>query len=278
MFDRFKRSMDLIKASATVLRQDTHLLVFPLISGIAAMLVALGFVLPAFGLDLLGDEPNEPLLYSGLFLFYVTQYFVIFYFNVALVGATMIRMDGGTPTIGDGLRIANARIGNILGYAVIAATVGVILQTLQERLGFVGRIIVGMIGVGWTVATALVVPVLVARDKGPIDAIKDSAQMFRQTWGENVIGQVGMSFAFTMLYMAWFLGGAGLLGLGLYLGSPFLVALVVVAGVLGFLFLCLVQVALGGIYSAALYRYASGGSASTGFDNGALQAAFVPKN
>lgn len=278
MFDRFKRSMDLIKASATVLRQDTHLLVFPLISGVAAMIVALGFVLPAFGLDLLGEEPNEPILYSGLFLFYVTQYFVIFYFNVALVGATMIRMDGGTPTVGDGLRIANARIGNILGYAVIAATVGVILQTLQERLGFVGRIIVGMIGVGWTVATALVVPVLVARDKGPIDAIKDSAQMFKQTWGENVIGQVGMSFAFTMLYMAWFLGGAGLLGLGLYLGSPFLVALVVVAGVLGFLFLCLVQVALGGIYSAALYRYAAGGNPSTGFDNGALQAAFLPKN
>jgi len=277
MFDRFKRSMDLIKASATVLRQDTHLLVFPLISGVAAVLVAMGFLLPAIGLDLLGDEPNAPVVYSGVFLFYVTQYFVIFYFNVALVGATMIRMDGGSPTIGDGLRIANSRLGSILGYAVISATVGVILRALQERLGFVGRIIVGMIGVGWTVATALVVPVLVARDKGPIDAIKDSANMFKQTWGENVIGQVGMSFAFTMLYMAWFLGGVGLLAFSLYLGSPFLVALVAVVGVLGFLFVCLVQVALGGIYSAALYRYASGGNASTGFENGALQAAFLPK-
>ncbi|UUZ47783.1 DUF6159 family protein [Massilia sp. B-10] len=72
---------------------------------------------------------------------------------------------------------------------MIAATVGVILRAIQERVGFLGRIIVGMLGVGWTIATFLVVPVLVARDKGPVDSIKDSAALLKQTWGENVIGQ-----------------------------------------------------------------------------------------
>ena len=189
MFDRLSRSWDLVKASATVLRQDKHLLVFPFFSGLASLAVVLCFALPIFGLKAYDHlDGNNAMVYSTAFLFYVVQYFVIFYFNVALVGATMIRMDGGAPTLGDGLRIANSRLGPILGYAVIAATVGVILRAVQERVGFLGRIIVGMLGVGWTIATFLVVPVLVVRDQGPIESIKDSAGMLKRTWGENVIG------------------------------------------------------------------------------------------
>jgi hypothetical protein len=278
MFDRFKRSYELVKASAAVLRQDTHLLVFPLISGLASLAVVLCFALPMFGLkafDGLGD--NDAMLYSTAFAFYVVQYFVIFYFNVALVGATMMRLDGGAPTIADGLRIANGRLGAILGYAVIAATVGMILRAIQERVGFLGRIIVGMLGVGWTVATFLVVPVLVVRNTGPIDSIKDSASLLKQTWGENVIGQVGMSAFFGLLYGALFLGGAGLLGLAAYTGSMVLVGVVVVAFVLLLLTGFLVQSALVGIYSAALYRFAANGEAGMGFDNHALQGAFMAK-
>ena len=278
MFDRLKRSADLVKASATVLRQDTQLLVFPLISGIASIVLLLCFVLPVFGLkafDGVGDHAG--MWYSGAFVFYVVQYFVIFYFNTALVGATMLRMDGGTPGLGDGLRIANARIGTIFAYAVIAATVGVILRAIQERLGFVGRIIVGMLGVGWTVATYLVVPVLVARDTGPIESIKESAGLLKQTWGENVIGQAGMSLFFGLLQTGIVLSTLALAGLGVYLGSPLLVALAVVLGVGCVMALVLVQSALSGIYAAALYRYAANGSDSLGFNNGVLQAAFQPK-
>jgi hypothetical protein len=279
MFDRFTRSFALVKAAAGVLRQDTQLLVFPLISGLASLAVVLCFALPMFGLRAFDgmDGPHDAMLYSTAFAFYVVQYFVIFYFNVALVGATMLRLDGGAPSVRDGLAIANARLGAILGYAVIAATVGVILRAIQERVGFLGRIIVGMLGVGWTVATFLVVPVLVARDKGPIESIKDSASLLKQTWGENVIGQAGMSVFFSLLYVALFLGGAGLVALAVYTGSTALIVLVAVAFVLLLLTGFLVQSALSGIYSAALYRYAANGEAGLGFDNGALQAAFQPK-
>ena len=81
----------------------------------------------------------------------------------------MIRLDGGSPTLGDGLRIANGRIGTILGYAVISATVGVILRAIQERVGFIGRLIAGLLGAGWAVATFLVVPVIVTSDRGAIE-------------------------------------------------------------------------------------------------------------
>jgi hypothetical protein len=278
MFDRFKRSADLVKVCATVLRQDTHLLVFPFISAIASIMVVLCFALPIFGLNALdGLGENNAMVYSGAFLFYVVQYFVIFYFNVALVGATMIRMDGGTPTVKDGLAVANSRIGSILGYAVIAATVGMVLRAIQERVGFLGRIIVGMLGVGWTVATFLVVPVLVARDTGPIQSIKDSAELLKRTWGENVIGQAGMGLFFSLLTFAIIIGGVALAGGALYLGSVALAVLVLALGVVLLLFSFLVQTALSGIYSAALYRYASGRGESIGFDNGVLNAAFQAK-
>ena len=278
MFDRFTRSYALVKASAAVLRQDTHLLVFPLISGLASLAVVLCFALPMFGLKAFdGMSGQDTLLLSTGFAFYVVQYFVIFYFNVALVGATMMRLDGGAPTVGDGLRIANGRLGAILGYAVIAATVGMILRAIQERVGFLGRIIVGILGVGWTVATFLVVPVLVARNTGPIDSIKDSASLLKQTWGENVIGQAGMSLFFSLLYVAMFVGGAGLLMLAATTGSMVLVGLVIGAFVLLLLTGFLVQSALAGIYSAALYRFAANGEAGLGFDNSALQSAFLAK-
>ena len=278
MIERFRRSFALVKASATVLRQDTHLLVFPLISGLASLLVVLCFALPMFGLKAFdGMDGNDAMVYSTAFAFYVVQYFVIFYFNVALVGATMMRLDGGSPTVRDGLNIANSRLGAILGYAVIAATVGMVLRAIQERVGFLGRIIVGMLGMGWTIATFLVVPVLVVRNTGPIASIKDSASLLKQTWGENVIGQVGMSFFFSVLFFALILGGAGLMTLAVMSGSVVLMGLVAVAFVLLVLSSFLVHSALSGIYSAALYRYAANGQSGLGFDNGALQNAFQPK-
>src|SRR6266571_1418244 len=130
MSDRFSRSFALVKASAAVLKTDPHLLVFPLASALSMVAVVLCFALPMFGLaafdGLRAGPDGSALVYSTGFLFYVVQYAVIFYFNAALVGAAMMRLDGATPTFGDGLRIANSRFGAILGYAVIAATVGII--------------------------------------------------------------------------------------------------------------------------------------------------------
>ena len=179
MFERLSRSWQLVKASGAVLQQDKELLLFPLISSIVTVAVVAAFLLPLFGLGALdglgGGGPVPVAAYVVAFLFYLCQYFVIFYFNAALVGAAMIRLDGGNPTLSDGLRIANSKAMNILGYAAIAATVGMILRAIQERVGFLGKIVTGIIGAGWTLATSMVVPVLVSRDVGPVDAVKESA-------------------------------------------------------------------------------------------------------
>jgi Family of unknown function (DUF6159) len=283
MFDRLSRSWALVKASASVLRQDKELLLFPLISLAALFLVLVSFALPVFGLGALdgmsggGDKRISAGLYVVGFLFYFCQYFVIFFFNAALVGAAMMRLDGGSPTVSDGMRIAISKLPAIAGYALIAATVGMVLRAIQERVPFVGKIIVALIGLGWSLATYLVVPVLVARDVGPIDAVKESALLLKKTWGENVIGQAGLGVAFGFIFLGVLVCGAVLMVLAFLTHSIFVIALAGIITVLAVGITGLIQSALAGIYSAALYRYATTGEGTQGFDSNAMQVAFAPK-
>lgn len=278
MFDRLSRSFRLVGASAQVLRQDKHLMLFPIISGFALFLVLLAFALPLLGLGSL-DGIGKGGLYSTAFLFYVVQYFVIFYFNTALVGAVVMRLEGGSPTLGDGLRIANRRIGTIFGYAVISATIGVILRAIQERVGFIGRLIAGLLGAGWAVATFLVVPVIATSDRGALDSISESTALLKRSWGENIVGQVGLNLAFSLLYLGLLAGAVVLAMLMAKIATGTVVVGVFVAIVLLAFFGCvLMHATLSGIYSAVLYRYALYGSDAPGFDGAVLASAFRQKS
>lgn len=281
MFERFSRSWGLIKASAGVLSKDKELLVFPLLSAVCTLIVAAAFVLPAFGLGAL-DGLREgggmsPAAYVFAFLFYLVQYFVIFFFNSALVGAAMIRLEGGDPTLADGLRIASSKVVPILGYAVIAATVGMILRAIQERAGFLGKLVAGFLGVAWTLASFLVVPILVTRNVGPIEAVKESALLLKKTWGENLIGQGGVGLVFGLIFFAMIIVGGGAIIAVAMTGNGMLIGLVVALVIIALLLAALVQAALSGIYSAALYRYAVGAGESQGFDAQLLGQAFRTK-
>jgi hypothetical protein len=230
------------------------------------------------GWQLFAGETGSYLGAAVGFLFYLVQYTIIFFFNAALVGAAMIRLEGGDPTVSDGMSIAMDRIGTILGYAALAATVGMVLRFISERVGFIGRIVVGFIGIGWTVATYLAVPVLVTKDVGPIDAVKESAALFKSTWGEQMVASFGIGWAFFLMGLSWTLVlvltlvGAAQLGLGAPVVLP-----IAVVGVTGYVLLGLVASALQGIYTAALYRHASGGRVE-GFDGDMLSGAFrAPK-
>lgn len=280
MFTRFSRSWQLVQASGAVLRQDKELLLFPVFSGIATLLVAASFLLPLISsgaLEALAEESADPLTLAILFLFYLLQYFVIFFFNSALVGAAMIRLDGGDPTVADGLRIARSRIVQIFGYAAIAATVGLILRLIEERAGFIGRWIAGLLGVAFTVATFLAVPILVSRDVGPVDAVKDSATLLKKTWGENVIGNAGMGLVFFMLYLAAIgIGLAFVFGVAHTGSAPLIIAVTAIVA-LTVIAIALVHTALQGVYSAALYRYATNGNVGEAFSGPLLNEAFRPK-
>ncbi|MGH8060484.1 MAG: DUF6159 family protein [Pseudoxanthomonas sp.] len=276
MFEKFSRSWELVKASAGVLRSDKELMLFPLISGAATLVVMATFLVPVFALRIFEQGVGVGGVILG-FLFYFCQYSVIIFFNCALVGAAMIRLDGGDPTLRDGFDAAKSRLPSILGYAAIAATVGVLLQGLKSRdNNFIVRLIGSGLGAAWTLATFLVVPVLVSRGIGPIDALKESVTLLRRTWGENAIGNVGIGAAFGLITFLFLLVGAGLTFAAYQMSLPLAIGVGVVF-LLGVLLLGIYQAALSGVYSAALYRYAVSHEAPAAFRGAMLEDAFRNK-
>lgn len=281
MAGRFSRSLELARASWSVVQADKELMWFPVMSFIALVLILGSVAAPVVVLGGLGPETAaepSPVSWLGVLAFYVLAYFIGLFFNTALVGAAMIRLDGGNPTVGDGLRIAWSRVGRIFGYACIAATVGMFLRALEDRVGWIGTIIVKLIGVAWALATFLVVPVLVTRDIGPVDAVKESAVLLKETWGENIIGNVGLSFAFGVAYFGLLVLFGVAIGLAIQANLPAVIAALVLVGVVSFLLLATLQATMQGVYSAALYRHAThSGTQVPGFGPGLLEAAFKPK-
>lgn len=282
MFDRLSRSWELVKASAAVLRADKELVVFPIVSAMLSLLVVVTFMVPMalVGFPELRSTADSGLPVAGYvvgFAFYVVQYFVIFFCNTALVGAALIRLRGGDPTVSDGFRIAMSRFGAILGYALLAATVGMILRALSERVGLLGRLVVGLIGLAWNVATYLVVPVLAVENVGPIEAVKRSSSYLRKTWGEQIAGNLGMGAVFGLLTFGTFLVGGLLFAAAAVTGSAALMVTVGALTLVALVALALISSALGGVYAAAVYRYAAEGETGTYFESAMVRDAFRQK-
>jgi hypothetical protein len=282
---KFSRSWQLVKQSFAILRSDKQLMLFPVLSTISCFIVtaiiATGgafLLLPARAAALAAGEqfhPNQsPLFLPGMFLLYVVNYFVIVFFNVALVGVANSRLMGGTWTFRDGLELAWERKGTILQWALVAATVGVILRTLEERMGLIGRIIMRIIGIAWTLACYFVVPVLAFEDLTPIDAVKRSAKLFHDTWGEKVIG----GFSLSLVSMMLMLPGIGFVILATFLGGLNGLLLGLALMFIYFLLLSVFMSAVGGIFNAALYRYACFKQVPPAFSHDLVASAWAPKS
>jgi len=195
--------------------------------------------------------------------------FVTIFFNAAIVGTAMKRLNGEDASIKDGLALARQHLGKIFVWALITATVGMILRTLQDRAGIVGRIVIGLIGVAWNVITFFVVPVLLYEPVGVPEAIKRSASIFRQRWGEQFIGTATIGLAiFLVAIPVVLIGGAVAYAVPL-VGVPLLV---VAIGAL-----MAVGAACSGVFNAALYRFATTGEASSVFSIEDLNGSFRPK-
>jgi hypothetical protein len=280
---RFARSWQLIQASWDVLRADNALLILPALSGLATTALSVSFAALAMSdVNTLSAIHGSKFLnglgplYAWAFCWYVVQYFVVIFFNTALVGAAIALLEGGQPTVGVALKLAFSRIGAVLGYAVISATIGVLLQALAERLGLLGRLIEATLGLAWTAATFLVVPILAAEGIGPWQAIERSTALLRRTWGENLIGNVGISLVTSMVS-----GAVGLIGFGgsmlLFQLNPVLGAVLLLASITTLLLIVLVAAALSAIYAAAVYHYAVVGTPPTSFDGDLVRDAFTRK-
>lgn len=256
MFERISRGWTLTKTSLHVLRLDPEIMWLPILAGVLQIAAFVVLGLGAVGLMLVGGEAG---LYLGIFVLYVAVYAIVIFFNAAVIEMAHIRFSGGDPVLMDGLRKSWSRIVRILQWALVAATVGVILRILrdQARNNMIARMLVGFLQFGWTVATFFVVPVLVFHDKGPIDAIKDSTSTVKRVWGEGLTGVVTTGLVFFLFALIGLVPLAmGVMALGFSVALGF--ALMAFAG-LYWIALLAAKSAVDGILVAALYKFSVDG-------------------
>ena len=283
--NRIKRSWALAKASFDVLMKDKELMIFPIISAIAMVIVSAVFFVPTILTNVLDSIFDTGIPFFGyvvLFLFYLVQYTVVYFFSTALVGAALIRLRGGDPTVKDGFDVAKKRIPQILGWAALSATVGLILNIIKDSSDGkgkgIGSLITNFLGAAWNVVTFLVVPILAAEGLGPIDAIKRSWELLKRSWGEQVSGTISIGVVFGLI---GFIGSVILIGLGVGLSiamDTFIPGIIFGVVFIGFILLVsLLSSTLNGIFTAAVYAYAAEGQVGL-FDETTIQGAIQYKN
>jgi len=305
----------IVKASGVVIRENKRLLILPILSTISLALVLASFIAPVVAsnwsviageekfaahggssagtsageaeeveLNLGAWEPpgeNAPagdyVRFYGLLLgFYFANYFVIVFFNSAIVAASLFWMRDGRSSLAQGLGAAVKRLPQVIGWAALSATVGLVLRIIEShRRG--AQIVAAILGTAWTVMTYLAVPVLVVEGKGPLGALKGSAALLRKSWGQQIVG----GFGFGIIYFLLSLLGVAIIGVGVYLagalGNPAVALIFVAAAVVYFVVLFLVSAVQGPVFQAALYVYAKEGHASGSFGEEMLRNAFRPK-
>jgi Family of unknown function (DUF6159) len=264
---KITRTWSLMSECWQVLKQERSLLVFPLISGICCLVLLASFAVPFYLTGAWRPPAHEAatfdqvIYYGTLFSFYVCNYFVVVFFNAAIVACAAMRMEGGHPTIGDGLRAAASRLPVILGWAVVSATVGLVLRIIEDRSDRIGQIIAGLLGMAWTIVSFLVVPILVLENKGPIAALQGSTALLKKTWGEQLVSNFSFGGIFFLLAIPAF----ALVILGFYLGGAVAGIACIVLAAVYLIVLSLVQSALQAIFQTALYLYARDGQVPEGF-------------
>lgn len=283
MFGKISASFCLATSSWQLLRQDKQLIVFPILSGIGCLLVIIAFLTPLamfpqwvdFPRDAQGEVQVPLWVYPAAFAYYFVNYFVVIFFNSALIGCAVLRFQGQPAGLKDGLMIAGSRLPQIIEWALVSATVGLLLKLIESVHEKVGEIISALLGTGWSITTYFVVPVLVVEKVGPFQAIQRSLELLRKSWGEALVGHIGLGFfLFVLLLPALLVGVCGAL---LLAAVPPVGVFLLALAAMYFLVWLAVGPALNGIFLAALYQFASSGTVPAGFDQQVLTNAFGSK-
>ncbi len=274
-FERLENGWKLTMSSFKILKANKQLIIFPVLSGISLVLIIGSFVVASMAnngweLQTIRELKGSVEYYAVIFLFYLVNYFVVVFFNMALIHCTRLYFKGEEVSVRAGLKFSMSRIGAIFSWAVFAATVGLILRAIQENSGIIGKIITGIIGIVWSVATFFVVPVIAYENLGPVGAFKRSTQIMKQKWGESIVA--GFSFGLIQ-FLAFLVVGIPLFLLGSSV-NPFLGVALAIAG--SFIIMSIISAAQT-IFISAVYHNING-DVTKYFDQQLVDGLFVQKS
>jgi hypothetical protein len=281
----FSRSWLITKLTFSVINKDRELLGFALLSfffsTVFTVAMIFPFILTAFREESFSTESIQVFEYVLLFIMYLGLAFIATFFNVCVVYTTKVRFEGGNATFEESIQFAFSRIRLILLWSLLSASVGLLLRILQNfasRLGKIGeivaRIIIGVLGLSWSIVSIFVVPVLVYEGLGPIDALKKSAAVIRKTWGESLIRSIGLGLVQFLAFIGIIVVAGGitylltvafhvpglLVGIGIGLMALFLTGLIFSIA--------------NKVFNTALYVYANNNQVASGFDTDTVKNAF----
>jgi len=259
---KFSNSWQLMKTSFSVLRKDKEIMIFPVLSFVACAIILLSFFVGFWFLGLPSIDTSFWIWAIAMIFIYFILFFIVIFFNTAIIACAHIRLNGGDPTVSDGLRIASQNLGRIFLWALISATIGMILQAIREKAGLLGKIIALGIGITWSFVTFFIIPVLIYEKKGILPSIRRSGSLFTQTWGETIIGSFGLGAVFIVFALV----GIIPIVLGVIFGGMIGLVIGFIIAFFIWAILGVVASALNGIYVAAMYQYATTKQLPAAFD------------
>lgn len=301
---KFTRSWLLFKSSISVIVQNKQLLLFPIVISALTIVIILFFVAPALlwptghsytsvehwqtiGSTFFTASANvsgrnsihftgSPAATAYLVLLYFVSMFLATFFNVAFYNEILAALSGKPVSLGRGLRFACSRYKAIFLWALFAGIVGLIIKAIEQKLDFVGKIIARFIGVAWSIASVFAIPVIVRdpQSANPLVVLRKSAGTLRRTWGEALIGYIGIGFGNVIFLFASLLLLAGAAFVAIQLNNFWLLAIGVGIWVLAlFAWSYLMNVA-SLVYKGALYLYAAEGVIAAPYNRELLNAAW----
>jgi hypothetical protein len=273
--------MQVARETYAVLRGNPALAIFPVLSSIAGFVVSLPFLIP-IGLTLYGQSathhaPVMNALQWVLFgCLYFANSFVIVFFNAALVACANEELNGRHSTVAFGVETAMKRLPQIIGWAIVSSTIGLILKAISERIGAFGAVVTAILGIAWNLAVFFVVPSLVLEGLGPIEAIKSSSNTMKKAWGQRIVAGAGLGLLSVLLMLVAVIP----IGIGIALFTVNSFVLGGIAIFFGIVYMVSVGIfvsSLTTIFQTALFLYTRSGEIPAGFQTATIQGAFVEK-
>lgn len=188
---RFVTGARLAATSWRLMWRSPRLWVFPAISTILMLLAVAVLVSTNGGWDAFSGGHRLGLFLRSLVLIFPMT-LASTALGVAFASQINVALDGGTPSLRAGLRVAWQRRDAIAWWSLLAATVGALIALVRHIPG--GDWLLGLVARGlevmWALATLLVVPVLALEGDGARTALRRSVHIFRQRWREEASGTV----------------------------------------------------------------------------------------
>ena len=282
---RLKASWLLFKEAWRFLKADTEMLWIPLITAVLNLLL-FGTLIAGFGLLIMGGditlsqegEPSSTIELVFLFLCYVIGAFTFALSQAAITNTVYTRVHNGDATLLDSLRAAFSHWFSLLLWSIITSTVGLVLRVIAERsrLGII--IVAAVLGVAWSVLTYFVVPAMVIDKKSAFASIGTSARVFKMTWGETIVSNIGLGLALLVIHLGAIFSVLSLSFLCFAVGLELLVIPILIIYALFIVIMVLIQASLEGVLKTLLYVYAAEGVIPPNFDRELLEKMLARKD